>query len=987
MADFILLDYNRMDNAYKRTLRDFIGLDRMTDIKRLLGVRTTRRAYEVLDVMYRGQQRERQYRQRRQFLQRRRYLQEVAARRIQRAFRGRGVPVENWIEVVRQKLQNLFGAGFGQMPLDNEFTLILRSTEAVGVSRRINFDNFYQFERWVELILNNQVEGDSATIVRYRDIIGEVGDVFRNSRLEVRRVEGGCSQKGRGGERELKGKYNHYRVINPQVQQNNCALKCLEILLDIKLNYTKVRKDFGLKHNEYITTDTLKQIYHRYNEQDKFLNIIDRDFPNVMDFTINNYIIHENNHYRAVLSAKGQKGAFKKNDKRVRRTLLAYDIETRILDHSKGIKTGQSYRYPQIDTITSIHYETRKGKGGKEKEYTTKTFTTTDPSNRSIRQFADWLKRESLNGRHYTIVAHNGSRFDNLFFQSVLTEEEKLHSDFQYRGYSLIGMCYMNHIFRDPCCFLIGSLDTLCKNFKIKNAKMTDNIFIGNDTYLDNKQLCFYQPDLNLPEFLELQQKEPLYWKAYVEYCEMDCISLLELYSQFVRQTQELIAKMGSAGNDSDGKWLLKKCCVISKTTIGGLARKLIDNLSQKSKTKEMYDEFIGEDEDKYKYVCEFKRGGISHCNQAGKHEHSVGSIDITSQYPAALMNMYIPVGRSSWVDTYDPDLNGFYTIHNMKWGGGNHYKFKPVCPSPQKGEVLNWCYDWNEETILRVDSEMLKYLIDYCGLLSFEVEKGLVSKKRMKGSKLFGWYVDTLFEEKKKQDRLKGTPEYNNAFREVCKLFMNSLTGKLVEDTSKYFQIRFTPKPQNPKDNLGGIGFNKSQEEQRFNLWVVAGVMVYSYSKRLLWEYVRYLPNNSDSVIHIETDGIYTHADNLDYLQKQIEHYNNPEYPIAFGEDLGNVKIEHISQGESYWLGKKFYYMYDKGDVMRVKGLPQKTIDKWGNTKHLIDKSFYEQIYEGKQVSKEFSTIYKRVFGQIEMSSLTMSRTIRPMMPYKLYQ
>ena len=33
---------------------------------------------------------------------------------------------------------------------------------------------------------------------------------------------------------------------------------------------------------------------------------------------------------------------------------------------------------------------------------------------------------------------------------------------------------------------------------------------------------------------------------------------------------------------------------------------------------------------------------------------------------------------------------------------------------------------------------------------------------------------------------------------------------------------------------------------------------MVYSYSKRLLFEYIRCLPEDSNSVIHIETDEIY---------------------------------------------------------------------------------------------------------------------------------
>ena len=34
-------------------------------------------------------------------------------------------------------------------------------------------------------------------------------------------------------------------------------------------------------------------------------------------------------------------------------------------------------------------------------------------------------------------------------------------------------------------------------------------------------------------------------------------------------------------------------------------------------------------------------------------------------------------------------------------------------------------------------------------------------------------------------------------------------------------------------------------------------------------------------------------------------------EYPISFGDELGNIKWEHESEGDSYFLGKKFYYIY----------------------------------------------------------------------------
>ncbi len=72
--------------------------------------------------------------------------------------------------------------------------------------------------------------------------------------------------------------------------------------------------------------------------------------------------------------------------------------------------------------------------------------------------------------------------------------------------------------------------------------------------------------------------------------------------------------------------------------------------------------------------------------------------------------------------------------------------------------------------------------------------------------------------------------------------------------------------------------------------------------------------------------------------------------------------------------------------EVIKIKGVPMKTIDSHGNTKQIIDKSVYKEVYAGNKVSKSFNTLYKNVFGKVEISSLNMTRTISPMLEYKRY-
>ena len=978
-----------MESALKRELRTFAGVSSIRDAKRLFGISnyTNDRAYRYLLKLYEPVRRQRitdaiaqrnaEYRKDIALTNIRNRLQnlrqkEIFNRLVQERRARNAVDITDWFDRIRQQRQGR---------LNTPFRLRIRSAIIAGLEQTFYFTNIYNFQKWVDRITDDQVGGDSETIILYRDVMNDIDnkDAMKLAILEVLPLAGGCNTREAksGG---MLGDYYKFQYYNPTSQYNNCGLACLEYILKVKFNYKQIRKHYNLKCGDMITPKQLAKIYVD-NGGSKVLSFISDDF--CADFKKEyNYIHIRDNHYRVITGGEPKakvpweedaKG--KKKFSKVRRKLLAYDFETRPIDptdvdtNKHRFKTGKSHRFQIKDAICSIHYETTNG-------VETKTFITNNDKS-SARQFIEWLAEKHKRNIHYLVVAHNGSRFDNLILQAEMTETELQHLDPQYRGYSLIGMNFYNHVFRDPCCFLVGSLDTLCKNFKVVNGKKTTDIYNG----MDNKQLCFYRPELTLNEFLELQHKEPKYWEAYVDYCEVDCISLMELWKKFCVNTNGLIKKMGTYTDKKTGvektSKLVGKVSVSSSTTIGGLAKRIIDALNpvvskMKFNPMENYLKFIGGDDDKYNYVCKFKRGGISHCNQPGKHNESVAGIDITSQYPTALKFMIIPSGESRWVKDYSKTAYGYYTIKNLKWD--NDRKFRPICKyiDCKNGESLNWTTEWEEDTTTFVDSEMIKYCVKYLGLVSFDVVDGLVSDYYLKGEKLFGTYVNVLFEEKARQDTLKGTDDFNNAYREVCKLFMNSLTGKLVEDPSKYFQLVFSMKPVNKKDTINGVGFVKDKgEEPTKNHWVNAGVMVYSYSKRILWEYIRPLPNQSDDIIHIETDGLYFPAKLVPALREAVSKENyKGDYSnaIGFGSDLGNVKVEHISAGPSYWLSKKFYYMYcskEKEEVIKIKGVPTKTIDASGTTKQIIDKSVYEDVYAGNKVSKSFNTLYKNVLDR----------------------
>ena len=799
-------------------------------------------------------------------------------------------------------------------------------------------------------------------------------DLFAVCKVTVIPVAGGCN-KQRDSETtttERSFKIGRYKIetYNPISKKNNCGIKCLERLLNkpiCGLAVTKLREKYDLKYNEIIPVDKMIEMYYKEGgtlrgtliDKAKHLIIVDENYN--LDICIDkyNYLLVVKNHYYVIIGAESD---VVKETCPTKRGELYWDIETRMT--GKYCMVGNTKSYYLKDAITMGYYRDYKSTEWKW------FYFATNKEKSSVRQFLDWLIVQSHNGKQYNCVAHNCARFDNYFLVSEFTEYETLHCEMNLRGTSIIGLQFSNHMFKDSCCFMTASLDKLCKDYKVSASQSKQKSFIYNGRELSNMEVCFYKKELGFWGFMELEEKEPEFWALYKEYCLYDCISLSIIWSKFTKEANAVIEKMGSH--------LLRNCSVASCNTVGSLAKKLIDNINKKNPDFMEYKKFIGDDVKKYDFVCKFKRGGISHVNQPGKHLHSVVSFDICSQYPTSLVNMKIPAGNSEWIKKYDSSKVGYYLIKNMTWNC--KYKFKPVAGVKESG-VLDWA-NLTEE--MYIDSFMIQYLKVNYGLLSFDVIDGLVSNRWILGSLLFGKYTHTLFHEKALQDdyKKKGSDEYNPAYREVIKLFLNSVTGKLVEDPSKYFTMEYTldSKDENNKDlkTCNGVNILEAQKA-KINDWVNAGVMVYSYSKRLLFEYIKCLPNNSDDVINIETDSIYFNKKNLGVFLENIKNYCG-EYPVAIGNELGNVKMEYDTNKVSYFLGKKFYYIENS---MKIKGCKLKTLDDDGKTINCFEPDYYEKIFNGESVSVEFGTMVKNLWGETYISAHRMKRTVRPMMEY----
>lgn len=769
----------------------------------------------------------------------------------------------------------------------------------------------------------------------------------------------------------------------------------------------------GFNYNmEYLLKNHLKSGFNptydgHYSSARKNMEVIKSLLPEANVIQIrggsNQYILFHKDHYYVIQSSK-VRPCCKSAGTSVKHGIIKWDVETRSTEDFCMIGNTKSYYVKDV----ILHADVKRYKSDKFEH----VYFKTNNVKSSCRQFLDWLQDEGRNNRYYYLYAHNGGNFDLYFLLMNFSKEESQKYKPTLRGTTIIKLEYGNNIFLDTYCFLTHSLKKLTEDFQVEQKKMQSFIVDGKE--LTNEQLCFYKPELTFDQFLELEHSEPEFWKLYNDYCYADCVALRQVWEKFEASINKLIDMFIEIAPHREAQ-LKAKCLLRQSCTIGGHAQKILDvlngtkgknssdshdNNSEKKKKEvkmsyayENYSMFIDNREKHDFIMSNFKRGGISHCNKKGKHTKGVMSVDICSQYPASMIHMMIPTGYSRFVDSYDPNAHGYYILKNLVFD--TTYNFKPVCDIFTTG-VLNW----NTGNVIErvpLDSYMIKYLQQHYGLVSFEVEKGLVSNFETEGWRLFEDYVMTLFKQKANQDYLKKirSEDYNEAYRSTIKLYLNAITGKLVMDKNKYTSLT-TWSDNNDNDDVKSKTINgqkfKVESKIKSNPWVNAGVMVYSYSKRLLFEYIRQMPNNSDDVIHVETDSIYFPTSCEQIFNDNVAKYDG-NYPVKYGDELGNIKVEQKTNMPAFFLNKKVYCMYDEHEKKYkfvYKGIPKATIEADGTKKQILTYELYEKVYnhkhDAKPITIEFATLSRCLFGDTRISAHVMTRTLNSSYDYHEY-
>ena len=920
--------------------------------------------------------------------------------------------------------------------LNDALNLTLQSSTVPGARMNLNWFNYHAFLNWYKNVQKpNRTMTSGQAFVDY--VQAYTNRHEQNPFLMLEDVAssitmgGGC-HRCRGKNPRLRftrqGTLYDYHIHNPLSRRHNCGLEVLRSLdsIDFKgLSNLQLRKEFGLKTNTAIPVLALTDIYAAYTTTNQMPHFIDLKWDGVYDPKID-YILLADGHYMSVESMtrlgkqsakirdleeelegvvdEGVRALITKQMKKLqltanrmmlncRRGLLTYDFETRNdlsqnAQRRVGLYDDGSIRYGQVlqDVVCCVTYRPLCRKQNNEMLH--KIFVTNDKKS-SARQFLDFLNDEHIAGRHYHCLAHNGSNFDAYLVLKEYTEAEMLNNPPpHFRNLSILGMYYYGNVFRDTACYLTGSLDKLCKDFKIakEHAKLGEFI-LDNGRILVKYEICFYKPHLDVRDFIKLSHKEPDFWGQYIKYCMHDTISLFIVWEKFQIAYHDIITTL--ADNDEKyAKYILKKCRLLNSPTISSVNQRLLEELNREDaygsvkKLKEFYKTKGGIDQDKYNFLLKFKRGGVSHTHQPGKHKYPIMGVDICSQYPWAMVNMRVPCGRSWWAYEYDETKYGFYHVTDMVFGTRTE-DLKPVCAVPMKGSSLDW-RSGNRIAECFVDSQMIKYLFDHYDLVSFNVKRALLSYTYVDGETVFGEYIGRLFKAKQKQDLLKEAKSdaYNPSMRKATKDSINSLSGKLLANPQLYFSLKYCVNPEGEGQRINGVNYRKDKKDMKTNHWLTCGLMMYSYSKFLLFDYIRCLPLKGDSVIQIETDGIYAPFRDFAEFRHNLQNEDGPfaDSMKLNGKELGNLVLEHVSDNDAIFLGKKKYCFHcemEKEFVMRMLGVPGQTYDDDGKIVDLVTPSVYENVFNGKNQTLEYMSIRKTMENMPELTGFKQKRTI----------
>ena len=411
---------------------------------------------------------------------------------------------------------------------------------------------------------------------------------------------------------------------------------------------------------------------------------------------------------------------------------------------------------------------------------------------------------------------------------------------------------------------------------------------------------------------------------------------------------------------------------------------------------------------------------------------------DITSLYPTAMRYFEYPLGPARVLEEFDSikeSLNKMETQKcysllkvDMKNETGKKKIIAPI-PRPKYDHLGNRIgVDWNLEDIC---GEWYTHIdIEHAIKHGYKITKIHEGYYWEGSGNIFKKYIDMFFNIKAEQDinkeklgylkeqlklctndlekiyiqqEIRKTP-YNKALRACCKLFMNSLYGKMLqrpmyEETkvvNNYADfIKFWRKMDYIKeivylDNGMAITGVKSEDDQSVNSKPNhIGAFLLSYSRRIMMSLFEDIDPSLESHLftYSDTDSAHIHRKTLETL-KNRKNPHTGKYWLDTG--LGCLSNDYDDDAkllfERNWAPKNYFNIYvtNKGELLdtrKNKGIPQKLLeqysDYWTSAQDIVMKDNHQHIKKaGFKTTKKQKEDGVKAFDVI---AVPFSKTWRP--------
>ena len=565
------------------------------------------------------------------------------------------------------------------------------------------------------------------------------------------------------------------------------------------------------------------------------------------------------------------------------------------------------------------------------------------------------------------LISYNGSRFDHFILAESLAKEDLLstRSLFIANG-SILKLTFGTFRALDLCKFVMAPLKKACKDFGCKLNKLS----------FDHNEV---QNAYNNGKFKEWLKKNK---RKLMKYNNMDVNSMVELFfkirSAFIKLMKRDIKSFMTLSQMGYDRWreLTPTSVVPSPKTI-----------------------------EDFKFFRSAVYAGRSQIFKHGHFKEIFQSIDVKSLYPFIMLFCEFPIGDYKRTEKFVENKLGIYKCIIYKQGKVN------IIPKRSKNKPLDWTYkrkmkctltsvDINnfEKILINEDYDKKKHSkFNYV----IKVLNGFYWEKSSKD--VFRKYLEPFKDEKTKQDKIKSGEidgVYNPAYRAVCKLSMNCLSGKVIQklyDTLTVlckdinqltsFESKHEILSVSTLKNCESIYLKGKKKEYkyspRFAKPCQLGVFIYSYARTHMYKSVL---TKIDEKYAMDTDSLHIPVRVLKTLKDEGHGFGKYHQGTEFGDFENEIDFESKNV---YYIAPKCYGIFGENkSKIRFKGIGTRdkiinlsqnkfnkltTTEKYNlylKSKPALSEELYKKLANGETVNLLSSQI-KRNLGKNKLSSL----------------